>query len=214
MPRLAVGQTIHVRPLADSQDEIFESRVIEFSEEFLYIDIPIHSSTRQEMEADVGQYLRLEYRDKDGSLNRYVSSILEVASIPVLAWKIVTPELSHVDREQRREYVRVSVDIPLNIEVREGLQVKKVSVYTRDMSGGGLSFAAPRTLSLLPGEATQLKFVLPGNNFPVDVKGRVNRVSDPNDRGFAVVSLNYEGMKESVRQRVIQFIFTRQRMMR
>ncbi len=54
------------------------------------------------------------------------------------------------------------------------------------------------------------KFTLPQGDFPVD-KSVVIRVSERNEKGIAVGPFQVVNMKESVRQRVIQYTFSRQR---
>ena len=93
-----------------------------------------------------------------------------------------------------------------------GLQQRRRS-QTRgsvDISGSGIALYLPRQVILLQGLMVEKKFTLPQGDFPVD-KSVVIRVSERNEKGIAVGSFQFVNMKESVRQRVIQYTFSRQR---
>jgi c-di-GMP-binding flagellar brake protein YcgR len=116
-----------------------------------------------------------------------------------------------VYREQRREFVRVPSDLVVRLEYSLDGATKQEDVHSRDISGGGIALYLPRHVILRPGMLVDTKFTLPTGDVPVHVKSVVIRVSDRSDHGIAIGSLQFVDVKESIRQRIIQYTFWRQR---
>lgn len=210
----AIGQPIRIR-LTQQTEDYYRSRVVERSQEKLFIDLPVHSTTNQTIHFNIGNKFWLEYQSRDGSICKYETPVLEVDKIPIEVLVVQSPEVSKVTREQRREFVRVPVDFPLTVITKSesGIQ-NKISTMVRDISGGGLSILIPSTIVLNPGDLIQMQFTLPNSTTLFEMNGEVVRVSERNEKGYAAVSLKYSNIKEALRQKIIQFTFTRQRMMK
>jgi c-di-GMP-binding flagellar brake protein YcgR len=207
-----IGQPVRVK-LSQSANDYYVSRLVEQTPEAYFIDIPLHHTERHVPEIQPNSMVWVEYHGIDGALCRFASTYVESDRIPNLVWKIRRPNPKDVYREQRREYVRVPSDLPVRIEYTSEGQSRQEDVYSRDISGGGIALYLPRHVILRPGMLVDLKFTLPNSDFPVEVKSVVIRVSERNDRGFAIGSLQFVNIKESVRQRIIQYTFWRQRTM-
>ncbi|MCL6592743.1 MAG: PilZ domain-containing protein [Alicyclobacillus sp.] len=205
-----IGQALRVRERELSPDYYY-SRLVESTDADLYIEVPLHMEQRRPLSAETNRRFWVEFHARDGALCRFESHLLEVVRLPVTAWRIQKPPLHAVIREQRREFVRVPTDLPVRLEyfLEHGLQ--KVHVHAFDISGGGIAVWIPRTVILRPGATVSLHFTLPRDEFAVDVQCTVVRVSDRNDRGYAIASMQFMNIKESVRQRIIQYTFWRQR---
>ncbi len=175
-----------------------------------FIDVPLHYKENRILEVAPTALIWVEFQGRDGALCRYAAQFIEAVRIPNLAWKISKPEPGKVKREQRREFVRVPADFPVHLEYgsKSGLVAE---VYTRDVSGGGIALYLPKHVVLHPGEMVGMRFTLPNSGFPVATRAMAIRVSDRNDHGYAIGSFEFVNMKESVRQRVIQYTFFRQR---
>lgn len=213
MSRPAIGQPVRVR-LSATDDQYFSARVVEHTDEHLYINIPLRHGDNQPLSPTDAQHIWVEFHGTDGSLNRYWTPVLGVVELPMLAFKLNSPAISTIEREQRREFVRVPADFPVRIVIPNGRGVQHADVRSRDISGGGMALMVPREVVLHPGMHIQAKFTLPNLNFPVDVSCEVIRVSDRNERGYASVSLYFINVREAVRQRIIQYTFARQRMIK
>ncbi len=204
----AIGQVLRVRKGPETP-EYYQSRLVETGERDLFIDIPLHASDRTALDP-AGQDVWVEYHGRDGALRRFRTQVLELVYLPSPAWRIVRPKPDDIAREQRREFVRVDTDIDVKLTVRLESGVQHVTVRAHDISGGGLSVWLPRTMVLHPGMTVEAQFILPNPEYPVHARCTVIRVGDRNERGMALASMKFEELKESVRQRIIQYTFWRQ----
>jgi c-di-GMP-binding flagellar brake protein YcgR len=135
--------------------------------------------------------------------------------MPMKVWRIDLPDNTTVFREQRREFVRVLADLEVSIEVQQAGKPLRAKIFTRDISGGGMSLLLPKTIILRAGEQIEARFALPlrSRKFEVSTRCLIVRVSDRNDRGFASASVKFVDLKESLRQQIIQYTFLRQRVL-
>ncbi|SFV05562.1 flagellar brake protein [Alicyclobacillus macrosporangiidus] len=204
----AIGQVLRVRTRPETQD-YYQSRLVETGERDLFIDIPLHADHHTPLDP-AEQEVWVEYHGRDGALRRFRTQVLGMAFLPSPAWRIVRPKPDEIAREQRREFVRVDTDIDVKLTVPLESGVQHITVRGHDISGGGLSVWLPRTVVLHPGVTVEAQFVLPYPEYPVHARCTVIRVGDRNERGLALASMKFEDLKESVRQRIIQYTFWRQ----
>jgi c-di-GMP-binding flagellar brake protein YcgR len=109
------------------------------------------------------------------------------------------------ERVQRRAAVRASVAVrPRVAQVMSGPARRESRLGVTDISATGLQVRSRDELR--PGDLLELAFELDGE---VEVKARVRRVYC-NDRVW-VAGCEFEGIAESVSQRIMQFIFAQQR---
>jgi c-di-GMP-binding flagellar brake protein YcgR len=191
--------------------EPYMCKLLDLNDDHWLVDPPLQSADQPPLQISPNQSLWVEYQAKDGSLCRFHGQVLGMVHSPVPAWQIAAPHAKDIIREQRREFVRVPANIPVRLEWQNGEQRRQDDVFTRDISGGGVAVLIPREVRLHPGMIVRALFTLPNNHFPVDVECKVIRVSDRNDRGYAMASMQFCNIKESVRQRIIQYTFQRQR---
>ncbi len=209
---MRIGQQVRVK-LSQSANDYYLSRLVDQTPEAYFLDIPLHHSERHAPNIQPNSMVWVEYQGLDGAVCRFASTYVELDRIPNLVWKIQRPNPKDVYREQRREYVRVPSDLLVRLEYTVDGQSKQEEVHSRDISGGGIALYLPRHVILRPGMVVDTKFTLPTGDFPVHVQSVVTRVSDRNERGIAIGSLQFVNLKESVRQRIIQYTFWRQRTM-
>jgi len=205
-----VGQLIHLFFSGDTFKD-FNSYIIEEDEHFLYVQTPMPSNKEGKFLPEVGLNYWVEFASSQGNLCRFESPLEAIHSGVNTIWRIQRPDADAVIREQRREYVRVPADLPVRLELGRDSSTRQVDVYSRDVSGGGMAVLAHQKSAIQTGSTLIARFTLPNNGFAVEVKCFVVRVGDPNDRGFCIVSLEFSNIKESIRQRIIQYTFWRQR---
>ncbi len=104
--------------------------------------------------------------------------------------------------EQRREYVRVRAPRQVVLAVSGTGTID--SAYSLDLSGGGMLLSGPDTLQL--DDNIRFRLHLDSTSPPIRGRGRVVRVAGENQR--AVV---FEDISRQDRERLIHFIFDRQR---
>ena len=104
--------------------------------------------------------------------------------------------------EQRREYVRVRAPRQVVLAVSGTGTID--SAYSLDLSGGGMLLSGPDTLQI--DDHIRFRLHLDSTSQPIRGRGRVVRASGENQR--AVV---FEEISRQDRERLIHFIFDRQR---
>lgn len=128
-----------------------------------------------------------------------------------------------VHRAQRRNHVRVDVSLLLHARVErrsseiegEGsdsarITGERIKALTRNISGGGVSFRTPTQLA--EGDKAVVTFYLPEHGGEITSRAKVVHVhSDPERDGQYIVACSFERMAITDRERIIRFLFFRQR---
>jgi hypothetical protein len=100
---------------------------------------------------------------------------------------------------QRREFARV--DAVLQVTVASGITAAALNI-----SGSGLLLSAREGLA--PGDAIDLTLWLAPHEPPIAIKGRVVRRAEKDRQVWAV---HFEHVHEANRERIVRFVFERQR---
>lgn len=203
-PRL--NQRLEVAVGARGSAEYF-SRLVEETANTLRISVP-------EMEGDVlrlreGDVLRLWYTQDGGywCLNSSVQAIRSSGRETL----VDVERKGDVHRAQRRNHVRVDVGLLMHVacDLEDGTE-QRVSAVTRDVSGGGVSFRTQAEMS--PRQRATLTFYLPEHGGSITSRARVVHVRpDGEKEGHNIVACTFERMAITDRERIIRFLFFRQR---
>jgi hypothetical protein len=103
---------------------------------------------------------------------------------------------------QRRSYVRFPASRPIILDTRQG--DTPIASLALDLGGGGLLVAGPDYLEL--GTRTWFRLRLERDGAPIEGHGRVVRIDGQGRRGIA-----FDTISEADRDRVISYIFDRER---
>lgn len=134
-----------------------------------------------------------------------------------------------VHRAQRRNHVRVDVGLMLHAKVEQRSETNgleggeaeapaddprvtgaRIKAVTRNISGGGISFRTPT--QLFDGDKLVLTFYLPEHGGDITSRAKVvQSFPDPEREGQYVVACMFERMAITDRERIIRFLFFRQR---
>ena len=212
MPTIQVGQTLQVR-LQEESREYYTSRLVELNRDEYFIDMPLHKSLHTPLIVRSDELFWVEFQAKDGAFCRFPTTLVAVTRIPSPVWRIPRPDNRSIIRDQRREFVRVDADFPVRLEYLSDTGHKFQDVYSKDISGGGIAIWLPRNVSLQASMYVTAKFTLTNDGFPVDVRCMVVRVAERNEQGKALASMQFLSIKETVRQKIIQYTFWRQRLL-
>ncbi len=207
MPFPRLGDQLRI--WTHDKNDFHQSKLVEVSESNYYIEIPLHHRSHQPLIIADNEPFSVQFNARDGSLCTFASKRLHTRAILTPVWEIGRPSLSEIAREQRREYVRVAVDLPVSVTTRDGVCS---SGLTRDISGGGLAAVLPIHGQVKAGDVVDLRFQIPRDHTVIEVKSLIIRIIEANKRDFVVVSTQFLGIPESIRQRIIQFVFKQQRM--
>jgi c-di-GMP-binding flagellar brake protein YcgR len=128
-----------------------------------------------------------------------------------------------VHRAQRRNHVRVDVSLLLHARVeqhvgqQDGEQAssprltgERIKALTRNVSGGGISFRTP--MQLVGGDRLVVTFYLPEHGGDITSRAKVVHAHpDPERPEQYIVACSFERMAITDRERIIRFLFFRQR---
>ena len=107
------------------------------------------------------------------------------------------------ERIQRRRHVRVDAEVPVILRLSTNGSLLKSK--TVNLSGGGLEIVD--TVGLPINSIVKIQLRLPGESLPLPMTGRIVRRARPNTKGVKI-----ERMILSDQDRLVRFIFTRQRL--
>ncbi|HOQ27730.1 MAG TPA: PilZ domain-containing protein [Armatimonadota bacterium] len=120
------------------------------------------------------------------------------------------------ERQQRREYVRVPIRMPvlLIFPAAEGRPEIRCEARTRDLGGGGLQaqWLHPDTISDLMGRRLIIEIELPDGGEPVRAVGTVVRAREAGTETSPIAELGIEFVQvsERDRNRICRHIYNRQ----
>ena len=109
------------------------------------------------------------------------------------------------ERIQRRRHVRVDAEVPVVLRLSTSSSGSLLRSKTVNVSGGGLEIVDNVGLPL--NAIVKIELRLPGDTVPVPMTGRIVRRARPNTKGVKI-----ERMLLSDQDRLVKFIFTRQRL--
>ena len=126
-------------------------------------------------------------------------------------YKLQLKRISNIKRYQQRRFYRFDISIPVTKEfdIKEEITIEECK--TKDISGSGLKLYSNINHSV--GDIVKCKFQI--NNHPIDVKGKVVRVEniDTFDYKYSL-GIDFIGLNEKDRDRIIKFIFEKERILR
>jgi c-di-GMP-binding flagellar brake protein YcgR len=214
LPRL--NQRLEVA-LGDRGTAQYFSRLVEETAETLRISVP-------EMQGDSlpvreGEQLRLWYTQAGGywCLRTNVRTVYDSGEETL----IEIDRHGEVHRAQRRNHVRVDVSLLLHVAVDQRSEESaeetlarmngtRISGVTRNVSGGGVSFRTSEKLVVQ--DKVTLTFYLPEHGGAITSKAKVvHSQPDPEREGQYIIACMFERMAIGDRERIIRFLFFRQR---
>jgi c-di-GMP-binding flagellar brake protein YcgR len=119
---------------------------------------------------------------------------------------------SKMNRTQQRNWLRIDVDIPVKITLMEEPHAgDTLSGKIIDISGGGLGMTIAAKLQ--KNSMLLLNFELPGRGKITDLPVKVVRVAGPRDGNLSrfIHSATFDGETDLTREKIIQFVFEKQR---
>lgn len=195
------------------------SRLVEETADTLRISAPEFEG--QVVDLREGSPMRLWYTQGGGywCLKTAVRTIYERDGETFLE----IDRLGDVNRAQRRNHVRVDVSLLLHARVEqhageiEGetsdsarLTGERIKALTRNISGGGVSFRTAEKLAA--GDKLVVTFYLPEHGGDITSRAKVVHAHpDPERDGQTIVACSFERMAITDRERIIRFLFFRQR---
>ena len=169
-------------------------RVFERDSDLLMLVMLLASDTG--MEPEPIEPMLLEYTSVHGLVRVRGEALLENQDL------IRFHSLEDAEVLQRREFVRIDAPQPVLVEAEEGSA--PVRTHALDVSGGGMLLRGLASLEL--GTSVRFRLELGAGEPTIEGRARVVRAGDSDERGVV-----FEQISSANRQRLIRFIFDRQR---
>lgn len=205
--KLRINQLVEIELTEGDITEYLPSRIEEIKEQYLYISMPMRKGTLLPMR--IGQEIKIIMRHKNSTVGFYTKVVgRRREPIPYL---IINKPDRIVPVNQKREYVRLDVSLPVRFRViNEEDNAPIEGGVTIDISAGGALFSTKAEIQV--GQKMEIEIELsPGNAF--SCYARTIRVFERDRQGKNAiqVAVEYDGITETDRDRIFKFIFQKQR---
>lgn len=194
----------------DEEQITYRSKIIDRNDSEIIIDYPVDQTEYIELPIRTNSTIGIEYIAK-GSVYKFQAKVTRLIDAPIMSFAIDMPEKDEITRIQRRQYVRINIDVDVAVHYINSTSTPFTTV-TNDISGGGASIVVPNDLTLSSGEIVQLYIVLRSKYSPVNyikTKAEVIRTTVSNEVRRASLKFQIEDEKE--RQDIIRYCFEVQR---
>jgi len=204
---IKINQLIEIT--VDEEDTDYKnlpSRIEEVTEQYFHISVPMRKG--ELLPLRVGQYLKINFVCRGRSfMFKTVVVNRRLNPLPVL----IVNKPAQLQEIQRRRWVRVPVKIELRFrKMADDGEIQPFEGSTVDISGGGIQFVTLDAVEA--GDILELEIDLP-NSRPVFCRAKVLRVLErATKKGqFNKAILEYQEISEGQRDRIIKFVFEKQR---
>lgn len=203
-----IGQEVELEAVLAGRPFMVSTSLLELRPESLVLELP-HVAALAGVRPNAA--VRIKFYDSVGL--RMADTTLIVAGHPPGTAVLRVPRNVQVLR--RRAWFRVSMAIPVKYAVMRSARAKVSATtvhdaLTQDVSGGGVRFETP--LPLDAGDGVEVRLTPPGQA-PLLLHCRVARTF-PGSAGTVSVGLEYVGIDESDRNRIVAMLVEAQRKQR
>lgn len=208
-----VGDLVHIQTVTRNStdaDKPGKSRIADVKEEAFLIEMPIEIGSGRMRKPGIGEELSVSFTTEAGLryFNTYVLGYAE-DGIPLV--RIQRPEEASITKVQRRNYLRVTAELELAVELRDET---RFVTYTEDVGGGGVSFRFDNFYKITEGDRMFCWLRVPFKNGLIDnvpFDAEVVRTKQL-DNGQSVAMLSFITILDTERQKLVRFSFERQRL--
>lgn len=201
--------TLHNRYKND-EPITYRTKVIDRNEKKVTIDYPVSRDDYIDLPIRTNHMIGIEYITK-GSVYKFNTKVLRIIDSPITSFVIEMPDSDQITKIQRREYVRINIDVDVAVH-SPSHTFHPFTTVTRDISGGGAALILPDKVKLRDDEIVELYLVLKSQYSPINyikTKAEIIRTTVHNDVRSA--SLRFQFNDERERQKVIKYCFEIQR---
>lgn len=178
----------------------YTSRILDVSENFIYIDIPIYD--HNEAVFIKNQKITIHYYTPQGEFE-FDSVLVSREKIPVVSWCIVKPDPQRMRFQQQRENVRVRTIMDIHVVTDEW----SFSSLTQDLSAGGVSFILPLHYPVKESEQMKISFDLEDDGGRIEVMTSVLRCRYLSEIHKNLISVSFGPLTERNIQRIVNYVY-------
>lgn len=208
---LKIGTQLILEPTHTEKVERFRCKVVEKTEDMLFIDYPINVATKKTVFLLDGTQFRATFLTENKQSFAFNTEVLGRRSGNIPMIMLVRPSKEEFIKIQRREYVRV--DTPADVAVNFDNQTYQF--VTHDISAGGIALNLNRIVNFKDGDLVNLTIVLPFSNGEIkyiQTDARIVRIFDRDN--LKIASIQFSDTDEIDQQLIVRFCFERQLIIR
>ncbi|WP_078546040.1 flagellar brake protein [Litchfieldia alkalitelluris] len=207
---LRIGDTITLETIDTLYSERYRCRLVETNQKKLYIDYPINEVTGKSTFFMRGTILKASFVGADNSVYSFNTEVIgrTMKEIPMVI--IDFPSITGFTKIQRRQFVRIEVNVDVAVHSLLGKFSPFVTLST-DISAGGASIVIPKDVICQPGEELTTWFALPisGENHFLTLRSKLIRTIE-GDGDTRRASIQFVGISNHEMQTITKFCFERQ----
>lgn len=202
--QMKIGNTINIEIVGI---ETFVSKIVDMNNTDIHIHFPqeLNFFQLRPQHECVVSYIEEDVPYKfEATIDQYKKQ-----DIPYIVLKM--PELTNIERIQRREFVRVQTDADVAIYF-ENNQVNPIVTVTQDISGGGLRVVLQEALPFQTTQTAEMYLVLRYGQGKFEyICTRAKTVDSHLEKGVHTISMKFLLNEEKERQKIISYCFEIQR---
>ena len=204
---IKAGTTLQLEPIHNETFDRYRCRVVELSEEGIFIDYPIHTKTEKAVFLIDGTQLKASFTFNEQTVLMFETEVMgrKLSKIPMI--HLHYPGDEGLMKVQRRQFVRV--DANTDISLKHNGQF--YPTITEDLSAGGCAVVVRKGMDLKSGDRLSTIIVLPmqtGECRYAEIEGKVIRVWEKEHKQIA--SIEFVHLTENQRQHILRYCFERQ----
>lgn len=217
---IEIGSRIFLQVIDDDVEEEqsniqYRCRLVDQQKSYYIIDYPINEETNKQGFFLDGTQLLASYFGDDGVMYSFETKIVgrTMSKVPVLI--LIKPDPNKVKRIQRRSFVRVETDLPVEIQFfnAETEQIDSVQSVMHDVSGGGCAVTAPEDIGIEKDDEIAISFSIPirkKESHEIKTACKVIRFHTIHEEAPKRMSLQFLTISDADRQKIVQYCFERQ----
>lgn len=217
LKNLTVNRSVDIEVKAPGGSKTYKSRVEEVKTGEIVIAMPIKEGRLINLRKD--ELVKIIFWD-DSSIYTFEKPIKSRVSEPIPTFNVDFPEKSDVTRIQRRNFVRVEANVPIEYGQipNDGTDLSEIKYHkgtSIDISGGGLKFLTKLALNLK--DVVHINLWLNENSDPLSLFGKVVRAipaTGENKDGYLSIGVEFLNISNREQDSIIKFVFDWQRTMR
>jgi c-di-GMP-binding flagellar brake protein YcgR len=203
---LNVNEMVFIEKL-DEEYINYKTRVADIHTKYISVEVPIDIKTGTFKPLKNGEKVAVSYMREDGSQYQFFTTVIGSSIENIRTFQLEKPEPNSIKKIQRREYLRIPVNVNLSIE-HKGFMLRTTS---KDLSGGGVSFLDQEHRFTEKVEVTgeiMLAF-RNGKQEKVPFRGTITRTTLLHN-DIKDAAIEFTEIHEAQRAAIIRFCFERQ----
>ncbi|MEW9111368.1 MAG: flagellar brake domain-containing protein [Cytobacillus gottheilii] len=208
---IKIGDTIILETKYSESGERYQSKVIDQSEHYIYIDYPKNMETHKTAFLLDGTQLKASFVAAAGAVYLFDSEVAGKVKRNVPMIMLTYPGDEQLMKIQRRQYVRVETAVDAALHSPDENFPPLVCV-TEDISAGGASFSTKSQIQVEPEMNVNLWLVLlmhSGEYHYLNLKSKIVRILNMKEN-TRKISVQFSNITPNERQLLLRYCFDRQ----